>query len=584
MKKPKHTYQNKYGVYYARLQIPTEIRHYYEQKSDYFEKSLRTKNVSEALARSTPLLIGWDAEFEFRKKLHKPSQSSIHEAVIDYFNDQLKYDRKRRSESGDPRMAIKAVSKALGENKSIKTAWDGVMSHDVRLEEYKQEREELETAVRRSIATGDMTDFKAIARDFADEKRFDLGDDEMDEFCHSLAQISLEFLKAAKKIDVGEMHYVSNNPILSHLNSEEGRLRLAPSDKTVGVLVERWMKDNTYKRSTESAYRQGVRFFAEYVGEDYDVRDTFTLSNAREFKFKLEKVPVKASEAREFRGLKFLDVIERNKSVGKAPLSPARQDNLFKGLKGFGRWLEEHDLIKENPFRRIRIKVDKDANRTPAFKIEQLSELFSSPIYTGAESSNSPSKPGDVEIRDHRFWMPLVGLYTGARVGEVAMLELGDVVQEDGTWIFWMSTEKQAKNNTKTARDYLRPVPIHQQLIDLGLLAYVEDRRSGKSKHVFPGAAQDGEMDFAGRYSDEFRSYLTKIGLKKGADRLGFHSFRSTFITEAGKNGVRRTDTALLVGHGAKTVTAGYDKGYEGTIAQRAEWVNAVKYEGLDLS
>ena len=34
----------------------------------------------------------------------------------------------------------------------------------------------------------------------------------------------------------------------------------------------------------------------------------------------------------------------------------------------------------------------------------------------------------------HRWWVPMIGLHTGARINEVAQLKLNDIVQEAGVW------------------------------------------------------------------------------------------------------------------------------------------------------
>ncbi len=40
-----------------------------------------------------------------------------------------------------------------------------------------------------------------------------------------------------------------------------------------------------------------------------------------------------------------------------------------------------------------------------------------------------------MKIRDHRYWVPLIMLYSGARPGEISQLHLSDVRREEEFWI-----------------------------------------------------------------------------------------------------------------------------------------------------
>src|SRR5215212_7716376 len=57
----------------------------------------------------------------------------------------------------------------------------------------------------------------------------------------------------------------------------------------------------------------------------------------------------------------------------------------------------------------------------------RLEALFNSPLFTGCQSEEKLHLPGNLQIRDHRYWLPLVMLYSGARPGEITQMHTKDV-------------------------------------------------------------------------------------------------------------------------------------------------------------
>lgn len=66
----------------------------------------------------------------------------------------------------------------------------------------------------------------------------------------------------------------------------------------------------------------------------------------------------------------------------------------------------------------------------------------------------------------HAKWAALIGLYTGARVGEIAQLYLSDFIEEDGIPCIRIATDSDGQSlKTEVSR---RLVPIHPVLVELG--------------------------------------------------------------------------------------------------------------------
>nr|WP_245176483.1 site-specific integrase [Stenotrophomonas maltophilia] len=162
----------------------------------------------------------------------------------------------------------------------------------------------------------------------------------------------------------------------------------------------------------------------------------------------------------------------------------------------------------------------------------------------------------------HRWWVPMIGLHTGARINEVAQLKLNDIVQEAGVWCIKIQKTVDAdlshrdRNRSRQSlkgKAAVRTLPIPQPLLDAGFLAFVEDIRACGHPRLFPhlsaGVRRDNG-DTNARYSqgvlNQFSRYMKDLGFPKG---VGFHAFRHTLATELHHMGVADEDIALVTGH-----------------------------------
>lgn len=165
----------------------------------------------------------------------------------------------------------------------------------------------------------------------------------------------------------------------------------------------------------------------------------------------------------------------------------------------------------------------------------------------------------------HAYWLPLVGLYTGARVNEVCQLNPQcDIREEGGIWYLDITEESEApegvrksvKNNTSKRR-----VPIHSRLLGLGFLGYVERVKADGSALLF-SAWSPSRGKASGTAEKWFGKHLRALGLRDetpGARVVGFHCFRHTFLTRAHELDIAGAEA--LTGHtdtGISAVVRGY--------------------------
>lgn len=144
--------------------------------------------------------------------------------------------------------------------------------------------------------------------------------------------------------------------------------------------------------------------------------------------------------------------------------------------------------------------------------------------------------------------MPVLGLLSAIRIGELSQLYIVDIVRVDGIDAIRITNTGEGQS-VKTAAS-LRTVPLHPILIETGFLDYVADvkRLYGNGARVFPYLRVDPINGFADVPSEFFSRYKSK---KCGIDdkRKVFHSFRFTANDRLKQCGVGEEIRCQLLGH-----------------------------------
>lgn len=108
---------------------------------------------------------------------------------------------------------------------------------------------------------------------------------------------------------------------------------------------------------------------------------------------------------------------------------------MFEPVKAFFRWAhEEEGLIEANPAAKIRwqpTQAVKSAAKRRPFGEDELVMLFGSPLFVGSRSKHRRFDPGETVIQDAKYWIPIIGYYTGMRLGEIVQLHVSDVAVDE---------------------------------------------------------------------------------------------------------------------------------------------------------
>ncbi|WP_426267030.1 hypothetical protein [Sphingomonas sp. LHG3443-2] len=221
-----------------------------------------------------------------------------------------------------------------------------------------------------------------------------------------------------------------------------------------------------------------------------------------------------------FPGLKATAVAHRAKREKAHDLSSAANINAYLNkLSGVFNWALKEEIIKRNPAVGLKVPdtTPRRDKRSP-FTPEQLHAIFRAPLYVGCrDDQHGYAMSGPNRPRNARFWLPLIGLYSGLRLNEACQLDVADVTLLDGVACFAVTasslhddTEKRLKTQASE-----RVVPIHPVLLDLGFVQFVSARRSNGFVKLFPEIG----MDATG-----YRSHLCRPGSGYKARLHGLHA------------------------------------------------------------
>ena len=183
----------------------------------------------------------------------------------------------------------------------------------------------------------------------------------------------------------------------------------------------------------------------------------------------------------------------------------------------------------------------KTHNSYVRFSKDDLKALFDSEAY----------KSGSFK-KASQYWLPLIGLYSGARLDEPASLLVTEIQQKEGVWCYFMSSEEA---NQGGKNDFApRWVPIHPKLLDAGFLDYWETVKAEGHTRMFPEMG-NAERDGCGkRATVDFTEYRRSVGVGalSGRSNKAYHSFRSTLVSALKERGVDGDLRRSLVGHASE--------------------------------
>lgn len=360
----------------------------------------------------------------------------------------------------------------------------------------------------------------------------------------------------------------------------------ARAGETLMDLYEKYAihKSARVTKDTIEQRRKVVLRFSEYVGHNKKPSNILK-TEAGTWRDDLYHWPLHANQKLAFKGKAFKDVIKANESVGHPTISVPTIISYVGDVSTYFDWLEREGHIPVNIVAGLAPEKEIGEQKVLPFTTDEMREFFNAPIYTGCmgtENIATLTQKGPAHIRDWRFWLPLIALYSGARQGEIAQLETKDIQNEKGIWFIHINNSGEDKRKSVKSAYAKRSIPIHSQLEKIGFLNFVAERKHSEATYLFPDLERDNKEQF-GAVSKFFGKYLIRIGIKeKGNREKTFHSFRHGFTDELRKE-YSEDQFKPLLGHSGRSVTGGYGTGETYSVAKRKIMIETVEYDGLNL-
>lgn len=281
-----------------------------------------------------------------------------------------------------------------------------------------------------------------------------------------------------------------------------------------------------------------IRNFIETIG-DKPIRD-YTRQDFERYRDILDRTPKRSFDR--FRTLDLGIAADRNeKRLQPFEIldSVTIDDGYLFHVKSFFSYLVLHNLIPASPAVGIVSSRTREKRRTQRpdearrpFAPDQINTYFR---YIVANRSRATED----------FWLPILALYTGARPNELCQIEPRRIIMHNDRWHIDLLTiydqneiehalkglpkeEKAAvKLQLKTA-SARRQIPIHDDLIKIGFIDFVDQRRDHpKYARLFPALKPDRYGYYWAAVGKRLNLDIGRAGAK--AEDTSFYSFRHNF-------------------------------------------------------
>ena len=591
------------ATYYVRVATPTTLQDLRQSRSGHrgsreVLRSLRTKDFSAARGRALEELVRIRRSFQAEEAalraagipaLTTPSDQDFQAAAFEFRAAELLEDERERlyrPSRGDVERKRGLVRAELEANPQW-TVLDALTKSDLlRLDSMAQScetaaerRAHLADALRQSLGENEfhLVDWAIQAAMRSHNWRIEPGGAAYKKLGRQLLKAWLNVLGAADARDRGV--YDSQDDVIVHISKARETQR---GERTEGIrhyfglyLTER--HQGLGKSALKDRWAT-IRQFAQNAG-DKPVTE-YRKADLMAYKGLLSHLPARTEKL--YPGLPLTKAVERNRNDGHPTLKAASIRNKLSTISAFGTWLAENvDGVDAGNFK-VSLPPRIDSARMEPFTDAQVTAILNARAFVGCESEKNQLDPGRHRVRDWRFWLPMILAFTGARLNEVVQLRVQDIRQVEGLWIFAFTGEGVGQS-LKTASSR-RVLPVHPQLLGLGLMEFVQDAAAAGQADLFYKVSLDADGRHSTRAGKWFRKFLARIGVK-GSDLGGAHRWRHTLADALRKGGVQDFDIGRLLGHDVNVarMTGHYGREVDLSVKQKHALISKATYPTVDF-
>jgi integrase len=334
--------------------------------------------------------------------------------------------------------------------------------------------------------------------------------------------------------------------------SRKTRLAKAERPKLLQEIKEAYVKEHVvlgkWTEKTKQEVESALSLAVEILGNR--LLNTIDRGVMVEYLSKLQRLPANLKKSSEYRDLSIAQVLEKDihRTMGQRTINKyvGRVSSLFI-------WCIRREYMQWNPAQGLTTPIEAKAEEErKAYTKDDLKKLIHS---LGKVKKGAPE----------RYFVPLIAMYSGARLSEICQLYVNDIKQLGNVWCFDINDNADKRLKNKASR---RVIPLHPELVRLGLLDHVEEMKTAGAPRLWMtlGSKRDGYgHDFSKWYQRFNRKHITKDPKKV------FHSFRHTVADTLKQKGVPEGVIAEILGHANQSITTGrYGKRFRPEILLEA--------------
>ena len=374
-----------------------------------------------------------------------------------------------------------------------------------------------------------------------------------DEYMAHLSDYDIECLELATKERHNNLQQVQTAP-----------QQLPNSPTSLHTKFEEYIAEKGHIRDkTIRAYRSCFKQFQKLTGAN--TTNDLSVQVIRQYKIDLTNLPHKLPPSATPQTIKKLIAAGTGKTISLHTVNMHTQS-----ISSFLKWLFIQQYVDQD-FSNLMISIKNTAKKKASqdravFTSEDLTKLFATHEYSATGFRGY----------SFRYWLPLLALYTGARLNELCQLHISDVSIVDNIYILDINEDGSKKVKTSSS---IRQIPLHKQIIALGFDDYLQHVIRLKQQQLFPALTPNKDLDYSRKVSRFFnesfkqrQGFMVYAGIKKHTNQgtKVFHSFRHTFINQWKQQGLDANLIKQLVGHSSNDITYDrYGKAYDIKLASK---------------
>ncbi|MBF0503056.1 MAG: site-specific integrase [Candidatus Riflebacteria bacterium] len=330
--------------------------------------------------------------------------------------------------------------------------------------------------------------------------------------------------------------------------------------KVIAAYIEDLSGSGRWTEKTKSENAVSLKLFQRFAG-DLPIK-SITHDLMQKFRQALLHLPANINKTPEYRERSLDEILAMD---GVVPMSVTNVNKYLIQTSSMFRWAQRRGYVDRNPGEGLAVRrtIKPDEERS-VYIDEDFQSLFRSPLFT---------EPGWND-RPERFWIPLIAMFSGMRLGEICQLYVSDIRRVASVLCFDINDEKDKRLKNISSR---RTVPVHPTLLGIGFESYVASMTAQGSERLWPNLQlmRDGYgHGFSHWYQRFNREYITDD------PKRVFHSFRHNVADQLKQAEVSATIISEILGHSVESMSLGrYGKRFQSDVLMNA--VRRIQYSAL---